>query len=377
VKLAHQKTHLSEFANDLYQLRFSPMCKPAAEVAGVTKLESHSTRGRVLLMWRVASGLCKWGPREVEIIYQSTLDSISEAFDLFHYPVSEFMLAARAEIWESGGAPEAVKNAVKGGSTLTEPRDPPLTETIILGGEISQLGDTQQLLSITTALEREGITAPTWVVPTGALAYVLGARQIAVEQGTRVVHGLVSANVKTVITDGPETAWALRKIYPQLGISLPETLEVRLLSEVLASGVQQTGRILPKVFVHDSRAACLIADRMADHLAVLPGYRESEDAFGLGEVYEAPRRLIDRFGAERVFSSWTRSLAKSCGSDDGLWLTYPNLAADLAAARLNEVDRLGADLLVTDSPLAAAFLRQQRKQYRVKIASLTEILTET
>jgi Fe-S oxidoreductase len=375
VNLEHKTSYLSQYRKELYELRFSPMCKPAAEIASVTKLESHSTRSRVLLMWRIVSGLCEWAPREVELIYQSTLDSISEAFDLFKYPVSELMLAARADVWELGLAPNVVRYAAEKESQLTQPITHPSNQTVVLAGEISQLNDSRQLSSILSALRKHGIDAEPLVVPTGASAYALGARQIASEQAKSVVDALIRGNVKVVVTDGPETAWALRKIYPRLGLSLPETTKVTMLSEVLAAVPVRAETTLGKVFVHDSRAACLVADRMASHLAILPGYRENEAEFGLGEVYEAPRRLIDQLGAERLFTTWTRSLAKSCGSDDGLWLTYPNLAAELAEARLREVDRLGADLLITDSPLAAAFLRQHRGQHRVKTVFLPEILT--
>jgi hypothetical protein len=353
------------------------MCKPAAEVAGVTKLESHSTRSRALLMWRVASGLSSWGPRETEIIFQSTLDSISEAFDLYHYPLSELMLAARAEIWESGCAPDVVKNAVKTDAITTAQDEPPSGETVLLGGELWQSGNRQLIPAILAALEAQQITALTWLVPTGALSYALGAQEIARDQAERVVGGLRSGNAKTIIADGPETAWALRKIYPRLGVPLPDSLTVKTLSEVLATSVRQSSMSLGKVFVHDSRAACLIADRMANHLAILPGYRSTEEAFGLGEVYEAPRRLIDRLGGKRVFNCWTRSLAKSSGSDDGLWLTYPELAAELALGRLRDAKQLGADLVVTDSPLAATFLRRNMTQPPIEVAFLAELAAKT
>jgi hypothetical protein len=78
------------------------MCKPAAEVANLTQLESHTTRARTMMLWRIAEGLIEWTPCEVALVYESTLDSISEAFDVFHYPVSQYMLAARADIWEAG-----------------------------------------------------------------------------------------------------------------------------------------------------------------------------------------------------------------------------------------------------------------------------------
>jgi Fe-S oxidoreductase len=368
--------HLSQYIKSLYELRFSPMCKPAAEVAGVTQLESHTTRSRIMTMWRVASGNASWSPRAVELVYQSTLDSISEAFDLAHYPVSEYMLAARADLWELGIAPDKVQQAVVKGSAFIEPDNPRASETLLLAGEISQLGDTSLLASILSALQAQGIEATPWIAPSGALAYALGARDLALDQAKRVVAALRSGGTTTVITDGPETAWALRKIYPSLGISLPLDLTVRLLPEVLLSRPAHSTGNLGSVFVHDSRPASLIADRMANNLAILPGYLDHEDSFGVGTVYEAPRRVLDQMGASRVFGRWTRSLAKSCGADDGLWLTYPSLAGELARQRLNEADRLGADLIVTDSPLAASFLRENAVGARVVVRFLPELIIE-
>ncbi len=106
----------------------------------------------------------------------------------------------------------------------------------------------------------------------------------------------------------------------------------------------------------------------------MPGYVENEDEFGLGPVYAAPRRLLDVLGAQRVFGTWTRSLAKTSGADDGLWLTYPNLAEGLAAQRLDYAERLGAEMLVTDSPLAASFLAKHLGKRKIGVKLLAELL---
>ena len=131
-------SRLEVYKKDLYELRFSPMCKPAGEVSNLTMLESHSTRGRVMMMWRVVQGIIPWDTREVELIYQSTLDSISQAFDVFEYPMSDYMLAARADIWEAGLAPECVKQVVD--TNNIPPPDVSMSDTLLLAGEIAQLG---------------------------------------------------------------------------------------------------------------------------------------------------------------------------------------------------------------------------------------------
>jgi len=326
-----------------------------------------------MMMWRIAAGILEWGPREAELVYESTLDSISEAFDVFHYPIHRYMLDARADVWEAGLAPACVKHAVEASTTRSVDKAP-RSETLLLAGEIAQLGDDALLEPMSAALKAAGVKTSAWVAPTGALTYALGAWDVAQARAEQVVAGIQASGAQTVIADGPETAWALGKIYPALGVDLPENVTVKLLSEVLNGHVETSKQDLGKVFVHDSRPACLIADRMASHLAIMPGYREDEFAFGEGAVYDAPRRLLDALGVQRVFGAWTRTLARTSGADDGLWLTYPNLAAGLAAQRLDYAERLSATMLVTDSPLAAIYLSKHAAGREIEIRLLAELL---
>lgn len=68
----------------------------------------------------------------------------------------------------------------------------------------------------------------------------------------------------------------------------------------------------------------------------------------------------------------TRS--RSCGADDGLWLTYPKLAAGLARQRLQEAKRLGAETLITDSVLCARHLAKFCAEEDVRVVWLPELL---
>lgn len=357
----------------LYELRFSTMCKPAAEVANLTQMESHTVRARTLMFWRIAMGYLEWGSREAELAYESTLDSISGAFDIFHYPIHEYMLDARADIWDLDLAPDNVKVVVNA-SEMKPVTPAPTGENLLLAGEIFQVGDEALLEPILATLKASGIEAPVWMAPSGALAYALGARQLAKFQAEKVVAALRDSGAQTVIADGPETAWALIKIYPALGLSLPEEVEVRLLSEVLVENVATLQQSRAKVFVHDSRPAYLIATEEPRHTAILPGYTQDESIFGSGPVYEAPRQLLDSMGAKRVWGPWTRALARTSGADDGLWLTYPGLADGLAVQRLEHAESLGATTLVTDSPLAAAFLEKHTKGRDIDVKLLAELI---
>jgi len=330
-----------------------------------------------MMLWRITQGIIDWGPREVELLYESTLDSISEAFDVFHYPVSRYMLDARADVWEGGLAPGCVKDVVEASASALIDQAPnvPKGSALVLAGEIAQVGDDAFLTSLDSALQAAGVDAVDWVVPTGALAYALGAWDVAETQAERVVAGIRESGAQTIIADGPETAWALTKIYPALGVDLPDAVTVKLLSEVLDNHLTPPEREMGMIFVHDSRPALMMADAAPSHLAILPGYIEDESEFGKGVVYEAPRRLLDAMIGQRIYGAWTRGLAKTSGADDGLWLTYPDLAAGLAAQRLEYAKSLGATMLVTDSPLAASYLSRNAQPDDVPVRWLPEVVT--
>lgn len=368
---------LNKYEKELYELRFSPMCKPAGEVANLTNLESHTTRARMIMLWRICKGFAEWGPRETELLYQSTLDSISEAFDVFHYPISQIMLEARADIWEAGLAPQNVVNVVENIRDLPMKDFPGLSQekTVILGGELAYITDSR-LPEMLGTLKNAFSNTPVWVTSAGSIEYILGAREPSRERAELVVEGIVKSGTKKVIADSPETAWMLQKIFPEFELNLPEDLEIVLLSESLEVKSSQVKKPLGKVFIHDSRSAYMIADSVPSHLAILPGYLDNEDDFGSGTVYDTPRQLLDTMGSERLSGTWMRALAKSCGADDGLWLTYPELARGLGDQRLEYIKGLGAEAVVCDSPLCAAYLRGILPKGGLPVYWLPELLSK-
>ncbi len=350
---------LSDYMRFLYACRFCPMCKPAAEVANITHIESYSTRARAMMLWRVASGIAEFTQRDVELIYQCTLDSISQSWCVNHYPVSEYMVSARAEILRRGLAPKSVRDVLR--HSITESEDIK-GDVILLSSEACELGNKNAIDPALNVLENAGISAEPVFIQCGALAYGLGDFKKALEQAERLIDIIKNCGIKFVIADGPATLFTIRYIYPFLDILWPKDIEVRSLSEELSRALEQKKLKIKfydetKVIFHDSRCACLLADDMAQDEAIQPGFQGPETALGKGEVYEAPRRIVDALGMERIFFVWSRSLSRSCGADDGLWITYPELAKELALKRMQEAEKLGAEMIITDSLLCAYHLK--------------------
>ena len=369
-------THaLKDYSDKLYGCRFCPMCKPAGEVLNITQLESHTTRARALLLWRIANEMLEWQPRAAELMYQSTLDSISEAWCVNHYPVSGYMLAARREALAADMAPPAVAAAL---ALDVLPPQIVSSEVILLGGEAAQAGGEDRLGPALDVLAEIQVEALPTVMLTGAVAYALGAVDLAREQAGRVVDIIRQCGAKTVIADGAQTLWALRRIYPELGVALPEDVAILSLAEVLARA--RAEGVLPApsyadmpVFLHDSRAATLLADELPVAEVIQPGYVGDETKLGTGAVFDAPRQLLDALGMKRCYSVWSRALSKSSGADDGLFLTYPDLAAAMARARLAEAKRVGAEMLVAESLLDAIHLKRFAAETGLAVNWLPEL----
>ena len=373
---------LKEYNSFLVGCRFCPMCKPAGEVSNLTMLESHTTRARAMMLWRIASGIDTWDRRKVEILYQSTLDSISQAWCVNHYPVSEYIVAARSEVFSSGLAPAEVQQALDSAQNGYSTRQIGDSKVIFLASEVAEENLPGVYAPAMGVLEKAGITARMVSAYTGVVHYVLGDIEGAREHADALVNSLRERGVRTVIADGPQTLWTLTKVYPALGVSLPEGLAVNSLSKVLLHAVLDGDIGLPsgqegkRVFFHDSRSAVLVSESFPLAEVIQPGYRGKEEALGKGDVYDAPRRLVDMMGMGRVFSVWSRSLSKSCGADDGLWMTYPGLAHGLARQRLDDAKDLGAEMLVTDSVLCASHLSRARRKGDVPVVWLPALIAE-
>lgn len=367
---------LKQYEDKLYGCRFCPMCKPAGEVANLTQFESHTTRARAMMLWRILQGAIDWTPRAVELLYQSTLDSISEAWCVSHYPVSAYVLAARAEVYAAGLAPEAVRQALAVSAPVAAGGP---CGTLLLASEIAEWGDEALAAPALRALQWAGAAAQPVFAHSGALTYTLGAHDRAREQAAQVVALIRDSGARTVIADGPQTLWALRCVYPVLGIELPAGTTVVSLLEYLADALRAgelavQNQVGGRALLHDSRTAALLADTLPLAETIQPGYVGDEAKLGTGAIYDAPRTLARALGIDALYSVWTRALSRSSGADDGLWRTYPALADGLARQRLRAARDLGAALVVTDSALHAAHLGRFAGEFDLQVRWLAELL---
>ena len=377
---------LEEYRKYLYGCRFCPMCKPASDVANVTFLESHTTRARAMMLWRILNGYSDFSERDVELLYQSTLDSISWCWCVHHYPVSEYILSARNEVLKRGIIPDCVKQVLDESSNNISDGISLSSDTIFLSSEIGESGS-----SIASEIALEIIkmvysNAEEVRMNLGNLHFNLGDFDETIKRANGLVELLdkTKTTVKYIIADGPYTLWMLVVVFPSLGIKLPDSINVLSLDEVIyrtlkekkldSQKISRELKDIPesKVFFYDARVASFLAEQLTEQAAILPEFDGPEEALGKGDIYELPRKILKTVGFQSVHSVWSRSLAKSCGVEGGLWKTYPSLAEKLSKKCIEIAADSGAEILVTNSFLCYQQLKKAGES-SIKIKWLPEL----
>lgn len=99
------------------------------------------------------------------------------------------------------------------------------------------------------------------------------------------------------------------------------------------------------------------------------------------EVYDAPREVLKSIpGLKLVEMEASRELSRCCGGGAGVKTAYPEISRKVAARRLVDAERTGADILVTTCPFCVQTLRGAAEQSKssieiVELAVLLDRLT--
>jgi hypothetical protein len=301
--------------------------------------------------------MADYSDRDLELLYETTLDSVSEAWCVNHYPVSKYLIAARQALVKAERIPDSVKGVLGRREALVT-ESVGKGDTIFVGGDTDQTGSRDHATRYRRVMERMGIEGRLLAGSIGLVAHCLGDVMGAAAAAERMAAEINVAKPKRIVADSQDTYYALTRLFPEWRISLPKGVEVVSLAEYCDKMEKRAGdRTLEgkKVFVHDSRACLALADKLPSDEVIQPGFAGPEEALGTGRVYEGVRRIVDRSGGERVFSVWSRCMSKTSGADDGLALTYPAMARRLAAYRFQQAQAAGAETVVADS-LAAVTL---------------------
>ena len=156
----------------------------------------------------------------------------------------------------------------------------------------------------------------------------------------------------------PQDAHAFNHIHPELGLPLPDGVEVVELTALLAEALD-VGRLVLhpmdlSLTYHDPALTPLFVSRAA-----------------------LARRVLSALTTQPMREMfWREGHAAPDGSVGGLEFTQPALAARMTRERLVEAAATTAQMLVTEDPAALAHLEAHAEGAGIKVAGLFELITE-
>ena len=93
-------------------------------------------------------------------------------------------------------------------------------------------------------------------------------------------------------------------------------------------------------------------------------------------IYDEPRKIINKSGAEIVEMEMAREQALCCGGGGGARANYPELAKEMAKERIRQAEKTRAEILVTSCPLCFLQLKEAVENSKIKVIELSEFINE-
>lgn len=347
--------------------RYCLMCRHVCPVGRATKNEATTPHGWGLLMASVARGQMEWDAEAVDTLFQCAQCGLCHANCVTDQPLPFAIAAARAEVVAAGAAPSAV-SAVEArlrawGNPYreTEPLPAPgAAGAALFVGAAAQHLRPQTQAAARRLLDTLGIEHVPVAVGLSSvyLPYALGLRETARVLAQAALHDIAAVGCARLIVLTPADVQALREFHPDLGLPLPDTVEVVELTTLLADAIE------------------------AGRLSV----RKADLSLTYHDPAYTPRRLPRAAAARAILSAltsqpvremlWREKRAMPGGAIGGLEFTHPALAADMTRERLAEAAATGADLFVTEDPAALAHFAAHADSSGPAVTGLYELLID-
>lgn len=329
------------------------MCKVVCTVGNITKNEANYPRGKALILFTILKKMREFDEDIVERIYQCAICGLCKDWCISDYDIPELIMAARADIVNSGKIPSRVLKIYENIRKTENPYAMVNDEKIsaVLDKEIRETGKRAKILYFIgdTAFSHPEIFEATIKIfnYTGIdftilpkknrgveLLYQLGFRKEAKRLAKENAEVINEADAEVLVTSDADEYLAFKREYPRLGASLNPDIKIMHITEYINLLLQKnklsfSRKINKSVTYHDPSS--------------LGRY--------LG-IHEPPREVIKAIpGIEFKGMKWNRSRARSCGASGGLLFTNPEIAAKAAENIIDEATEIGAEIVVTASPL--------------------------
>jgi Fe-S oxidoreductase len=221
----------------------------------------------------------------------------------------------------------------------------------------------------------------------GALAFDIGERQLAETLARQTIAWVKASGAKHLITCSDAALSAFRNTYPRLGVAL-DGVRVQHISEWLAENPSRSAEAPAQEVVtyHDSCKLGRLSEpyqawtgEWVTKLNSLPvRVNAPPTRFGVGGVYDAPRKALAAVGTQVVEMERNRESAFCCGAAAGADVCQPEFAATAGRHRLEEALATGANTLVTSCSQCSRHLGRLAAEdgLAMRVVTLVDYLRE-
>jgi|SaaInl7_200m_RNA_FD_contig_81_211379_length_5369_multi_7_in_0_out_0_4 Fe-S oxidoreductase len=350
--------------------RYCLMCRHLASVELVTHKETLSPHGWGILIASERRGLMEWDEDSVMAIYAAPDHGNSRAHCVTDQPLPEMIAAVRADLVEKKLAPKVVYDleaTFKKWGNPYEEKEPQVSKG--KGSVALFVGDEAQYLwpeALDAALK---VLAAQDVDPVligvgrnnGYMASSLGLPDTAKALAQATLDELKASGAKQMLVLSAGDYFTFRQLYEErLDISWPEDVELLEVTTFLADQLE---------------AGALKLKPSNDETPV--AYVDPTLSVRVPSRHEAPRSILAAvYPSSSVELLWRKERAHPVGNS-ALQFTRPEIAEKLTHHRLQDAQRVGAKVIITEDPGTLHKLSEMADQYNLNVQGLYELLAES
>lgn len=341
---------IHEFRDDLIHCSRCGFCQVACPVYGVTLRPALNPRGKMLLLKDLLDGRLALSEELVEAFYQCTGCGNCALNCPAGIKVPEMIKAARRGLVQEGFSHPAFRElpqfltrnsniyGEEAGLSFSRGKKNQKAKIVYFVGCVGSCREgesTQQSLTLLDRLQVD-YTLIDEVCCSGVLEEI--GFEIDSRKADYNIRSILETGAETVITECP---FCFRAFTNRPGYGRLKEAQIQ---------------VLPLVrFLKDFNFGVTTTKRVTYH-----------DPCDLGRhsgIYEEPRRIIEKIAPDFVEMPHNRGEALCCGAGGGMRSAYPGTSIAMAGRRLNEVEQVQAEVLLTNCSSCLHNFANAQKRY--------------
>ncbi|NVM25345.1 MAG: FAD-binding protein [Desulfobacterales bacterium] len=372
--------------NEILACIYCGFCRLGCPTYDVTQLESRNARGRNILAFNLMTGTIEPSKELAESFYTCTTCNACTYFCPARIKVDEIIQKGREKLFAAGATPEpvmALRDSILNTDNVYAAKKedriaiypPPIKKQIKSGqlkekadvllfmGCVSSYLDMKIVPSLFKIMDAAGIDYTllgTEEICCGFPLHLMGDQEKFEEAARNLIDRIKATGAKELVTPCAGCYKTFIKYYPEagdLGVEVYHSIHhmQKLIGE---KKLKLGGDLGKKVTYHDP---C--------------------DLGRTFQTFEEPREILKAIpDIDFVEMSRNRLMARCCGGGGSVIAMEPELAAAMAAARINDAAEVGAEIIVSGCSACKDNLRKgvksipKEERPKIKVMDITEII---